>query len=366
MAFIFTMRSTPIGSMHRRDPRSAGSLPAISEDGVSFLDPRQPPPVPPRAFNRPESKQYAFGAPPGMSFNGSPPRYIHYDKSADGQSPSGETLSDRRKRGVTDSKYFVKRGGWKRLAVIVIVVISCLVGLIVGLVFGLRNRHAKSNKNVNIHGGASGTIDDPSNPAANATFPAGSYRISTYLSTLTTNCTSDPATWRCYPYFTYAQSPTQATAIFDWIITPVENSDKYSISSTENYFSFVFANASLSLMNAGADDEHYLFQISMQKPTKPVAQLGEQNVASTCYFNSTTLQGSLYTRMPKTFSPNDTNGQVEIQALTAWPYAVRIEQVAAAAQGTPTCLDPQGMSLGDFSVPDTTQECDCLYMNTGA
>lgn len=118
-------------------------------------------------------------------------------------------------------------------------------------------------------------------------------------------------------------------------------------------------------MNSGADDEHYFFQTSIQKPTKPVAQLGSQNVASTCYFNSTTFQGYLYTKMPKTFSPNDTDGTQTSMAFEAWPFAVKVEQVAAAGSGTPTCLDTAGNSLGDFSVADGTQLCDCLYMNTG-
>ncbi|PBP25876.1 hypothetical protein BUE80_DR003136 [Diplocarpon rosae] len=359
------MRSTPLGSMHRRDPQSTGSLPAISEDSVSFLYPRQAPPVPPRAFSRPEFKHFAFGVPPGMNFDGRPPPYRHHNKSADVRGSSGEKLSNLRNWRVKDNKK-VARGGWKRLAIIVVVVILCLVGLIVGLVFGLQNRKKKSNKNINDQGGASGMINGPRNPAADITFPAGSYRIDTYLSTITTNCTSNPATWRCYPYFTYAQSPSQATATFDWIITPVENSNNYTISSTQNYFSLVFANASLSLMNAGADDEHYFFQLSMQKPTKPAAQLGNQNVGSTCYFNSTTFRGSLYTKITKIFSSNDTNGQTKSLVYAAWPYAVKVQQVAAAAQGTPTCLDPQGNSLGDFSVLDTTQECSCSYINTEA
>ncbi|PBP19341.1 hypothetical protein BUE80_DR009946 [Diplocarpon rosae] len=229
MAFIFTLRSTPFGSMHRRDPQSTGSLPAISEDSVSFLYPRQPPPVPPRAFNRPEFKQFAFGVPPGMNFDGSPPPYSHYSKSADVRGSHGEMLSNPRNRRLKDNKHVVGRGGWKRFAIPATVVILCLVGLIVGLVIGLQDRNQKS--------------------------------IDTYLSTITTNFTSNPATWRCYPYFTYAQSPSQATATFDWIITPVESSNNnYTISSTDNYFSLVFSNTSLSLMNAGADDEHYFFQ----------------------------------------------------------------------------------------------------------
>ncbi|KAH7319171.1 hypothetical protein BKA65DRAFT_96090 [Rhexocercosporidium sp. MPI-PUGE-AT-0058] len=368
MAFIFTMRSTPVGSMHRRDPQSAGSLPAISEDGSSFLEPRHPPPVPPRAWNRPGHQIFGLGVPPTLNFDGNPPPYTHFDQSKEVEGPKGEKLSELR-RGLENNKHIAKRGGWKRLAIIAAVIILCIVGLVLGLVVGLRNKNKGSSSDKNGSnspaGGASGTVDPPTDPNANARFPAGSYRFDTYLDTISTNCTSNPATWRCFPYFTYATSPTQATASFDWIISPSVGSN-YTISSTPNYFSIVFTNASLSLMNAGADDEHYFFQTMMDKPTRPVAQLGSENVASTCYFNSTTFQGYLYTKMPKTFFTNDTNSSIDTNTpFAAWPYAVKVEQVASAGSGTPTCLGPAGQSLGDFSVADGTQLCDCLYLNTG-
>jgi hypothetical protein len=156
-------------------------------------------------------------------------------------------------------------------------------------------------------------------------------------------------------------------AYFDWIISPVEGTkDNYTISSTPNYFSIMFSNVSLSLQSAGNADEHYYFQTSQQKPTKPTSQLGSQNVAATCYFNQTTFQGYLYTKMAKTF-PKDGNGTDtnESQAFAAWPHAVKVEQVASSGSGTPTCLDPSGNSLGDFSVSQQGELCDCLYLNTG-
>ncbi|KAL2063580.1 hypothetical protein VTL71DRAFT_5385 [Oculimacula yallundae] len=374
MSFIFTVRSTPrssSSSMHRRDQQSAGSLPAISEDGASFLEPRQAPPVPPRAWNRPPHKNFALGSPPSLSFDGSPPPYTHFDSSEDVKGPKGEKLSDLR-RNLENNKHIAKRGGWKRFAIILAIVILCLVGLIVGLAVGLRKRHKNSSSERDRSGsgspagGASGTVNPATDPSTNATFPAGSYRIDTFLDTISTNCTSNPATWRCFPYFTYATSASQSAATFDWIISPSSGSN-YTISSTDNYFSIIFSNASLSLMNAGADDEHYFFQTMMDKPTKPVAQLGSANVASTCYFNSTTFQGYLYTKMPKTYMTNNETSSTDTTnaAFAAWPYAVKVEQVASAGSGTPTCLGPSGENLDDSSVPDTTQLCDCLYLNTG-
>ncbi|CZS95296.1 hypothetical protein WAI453_011276 [Rhynchosporium graminicola] len=370
MSFMFPVRATSgSSSMHRRDPQSAGSLPAISEDGSSFLEPRDAPPVPERAWNRPPYKNSALGTPPSLKSGGSPPPYTHFDSSKDElQAPEGDKLTQLRGR-LENNKHISKRGGWKRLAIIAAIVILCLVGLIVGLAVGLRNKHNGSSSersgSSSPNGGASGTVVAAPDSSNNATFPAGSYRFDTYLNTASANCTSNPATWRCYPYFTYATSPTQSTATFDWIISP-SIGNKYTISSTQNFFSIIFNNASLSLMNAGADDEHYFFQTMMDKPTKPVAQLGSQNVASTCFFNSTTLQGSLYTKMPKTFMVNNDTSSMDTNGpFSAWPFAVKVEQVASAGSGTPTCLGPSGENLGEFSVADTTQLCDCLYLNTG-
>lgn len=105
----------------------------------------------------------------------------------------------------------------------------------------------------------------------------------------------------------------------------------------------------------------------MQKPVIPNTQIGSTNLAATCYFNQTTFQGYLYTKMAKTYPNNGTGsaqgGQGE--AYEDWPYAVRVEQTAAAASNTPTCLGPDGQVLGDFSVSDTSEMCNCLYFNTG-
>jgi len=207
------------------------------------------------------------------------------------------------------------------------------------------------------NGGVSGT---PANSTINTTFPAGTYRIETYLSTVTTNCTSNPATWLCYPYSTYAQSPSAAAASFDWVITPT-GPNTYALSSTPNIFSIVITNASLSLQNSGTAEEHYFFSTPSNKETRPATQLGSQNVAATCEFKDTVLQGFLYTKMSKTYPSNSTS----TAPFAPWPYAVRFEQAAEAELGIPDCTDPSGQSLGDFSVTSQGQVCQCLYQNTG-
>jgi hypothetical protein len=168
----------------------------------------------------------------------------------------------------------------------------------------------------------------------------------------------------CYPYTTYAQSSSASAATFDWIISPsTDSSGNHTISSTANYFSILFANVSLSLRSVGQDDEHYFFSTEMQKTTKPLTQLSSSNLASTCYFNQTIFRGYLYTKLNATYGSSA--NATDKGAYQAWPHAVRVEQIATAAANSPTCLGPQGQSLGNFSVQDTSQECQCLYLNSG-
>ena len=132
------MRSTPVSSMHRRDPNSTSSLPPIDEDGASVASAGAPP-VPPRAWNRPAHKDLGLGVPQRLNFDGIPLAYSQFGSSGV-EGPHGEKLSDVRK-GIN---YIANRGGWRRLALIVLLAILCIVGLVVGLVVGLRNRHSSS------------------------------------------------------------------------------------------------------------------------------------------------------------------------------------------------------------------------------
>jgi hypothetical protein len=144
MSFIFTMRSTPTSSLHRRDASPGSPLPAISEDGTaSFAESRHPPPIPVRASNRPAHKHFGLGVPPRHSYD-SPPSYSHFSLDDEGERPNAEKLAAAR-QGVLNNRHIAKRGGWKRLLVIAIVIALCIVGLVVGLVIGLRNRHKNSS-----------------------------------------------------------------------------------------------------------------------------------------------------------------------------------------------------------------------------
>ncbi len=218
-------------------------------------------------------------------------------------------------------------------------------------------------------GSASETVEGGSasdNSTTNTTtFPAGSYSFSTFLDTVSTACTNNTAAWMCYPFSIYSESPSESSATFDWIISADPKTPKsYTISSTPNSLSVDFSNLPLSLLKAGQDDEHYFLQTTISKSTNPTSQLGNDNVAATCYFNSTTFQAYLYTKMEKTYLGNSTNA-TDTSAYSPWPYAVKIEQVIGAGEGTPDCVGPDGQNVGDFSVQDGTQLCDCLYLNYG-
>jgi hypothetical protein len=115
-------------------------------------------------------------------------------------------------------------------------------------------------------------------------------------------------------------------------------------------------------MKPDQEDEHYFFQLSMTKPTKPTTQLGSQNVAATCTFDDTTLQAYLYTKRKKTYPKDEPN---QVSGFELWPGAVKIEQVTGGRPGSPKCVEQSGNSLGEFGVEDGTQLCDCLWLNTG-
>jgi hypothetical protein len=208
-------------------------------------------------------------------------------------------------------------------------------------------------------------------------FPAGSYSIQTYLSTVTTNCTSNPATWRCYPYTTYATSTTASAATFSWIITgasPPTSPQTYTVSSTNNPFSVVFNPTPLTLMEANTPTEHYSFILNgMTKPVIPASQLTSSNLATTCYFNQTHLEAKLYTKTypvagTSSGSGSGSGGNAGDGSVgadwQAWPYAATVSQKASGGNDVPQCFDAMGKSVGTFTA-QMGGECSCGYQNFG-
>ncbi len=159
------------------------------------------------------------------------------------------------------------------------------------------------------------------------------------------------------------------------------NPPTYTISSTQNPFSILFSNSTLTLQDANLPTERYTFRIPMSKPVIPSSPIMSSNIATTCYFNSTVLTASLYTKMAKSYpssssSSNSTasstssstgsagggQGSTGDPVFAPWPYAASVEQVATGGNDVPECFDMQGNRVGSF-VAETGGECDCRYQN---
>lgn len=203
------------------------------------------------------------------------------------------------------------------------------------------------------------------NATINSTFPAGDYSIQTFLSSTSSDCTSNAATWRCYPYTTYTDSPTDSLTTLDWKIRAFQSnpasSPVYTVSSTNNPFSVIFSNITLITRDANTINERYVFNITMNKPVIPLTMLTSANVFTTCYYNTTNFQATLFTKTSKSLPANST-----VAAYQTWPYAVAFEQIALSGSQTPQCLDASGNTVGSFAVSTAGKTCSCNYANYGA
>lgn len=104
-------------------------LSVIAEDGVVS------PTVPEEARrSRITSRGWAFGNPPSHSFEKSPPQYSFWDVTG----PKGEKLTD-----VRNNKYIARRGGWRRICLIFLLLLSIILALAIGLGIGLRKHHSR-------------------------------------------------------------------------------------------------------------------------------------------------------------------------------------------------------------------------------
>ena len=206
-----------------------------------------------------------------------------------------------------------------------------------------------------------------------APFPAGSFAITTFLDNISTNCTSNPATWRCYPYMTYSSSQSGSLATFNWIISPNNGSNStYTISSTDNPFAIVFSNATLSLVDAGTSQERYTFSIPLQKKVSPSTAITTDNAAASCYYDNAQLEASLYTKMLNTYNATSQNSSTastgSADTFQAWPFAAEVAQTATGGANVPTCYEGVEGTNGDritngLTPQPSTDTCACEYKN---
>lgn len=164
------------------------------------------------------------------------------------------------------------------------------------------------------------TASSPSATSTPENFPLGSYSMVTFLDTVQTNCTANPATWTCNPYTTFNSDPLKAVATFNWIISS-SSPDKYKISSTENPFSISFKNEDLKIIDEGEETERYHFQLSQTKTVTPSESLTDDDDADTeCEFADTSLQAFLYTKMASTYPDTEKGHPDGNPDFPLWPF----------------------------------------------
>ncbi|KXT05635.1 hypothetical protein AC578_5565 [Pseudocercospora eumusae] len=268
------------------------------------------------------------------------------------------------------------RGGWKRLALVALAALL-LLGLVLGLALGLTVGKRKSNT----------VAPTPARPADQQPFPIGSYTMLTALKTVTTNCTSNPETFNCYPYNVYnsadSSSFSKSLTTFGWTITNTSwvyatigtgsTPDagvpaNLTISSSGSPFTVNFTDKALTYISPSSNTSsaRYTFSFDMDKAFNPPVSLTSDNTATQCFFNQTTFTGTLYLAAARNFpadqgSPSASNGK-------QWPYAVDITSSSAGGQDTPACYAYQNGALGarvttGLTPQPTSSQCLCQYQN---
>jgi hypothetical protein len=272
------------------------------------------------------------------------------------------------------------RGGWGRLvllAVVILVVVGLAIGLGVGLTVGRKNEQKNESTPTGSNSG------DTTQPELIQQLPLGQYSFSTTLRAQQTNCSSNPATWRCYPYtvFNPSDSSTQASSLstFDWIIrntsavyaasttpnTPTTGVPaNLTISSTNNPFALAFdAQELMYHADTNATSPRLTFAFALPKVVVPTSALTSSNAVTQCYFNSTVLSGTIYLTGSLGSSATSTGSN----SYQEWPYPVEITQSSPGGDGIPDCYETVDGKLGakvEGLEPEAEgDECRCEYRN---
>ncbi|KAI9692124.1 MAG: hypothetical protein M1822_006354 [Bathelium mastoideum] len=310
-------------------------------------------------------------------------------------SPASEanssSIDSERHRILAENRHIARRGGWKRLALILLLLLLTLIALGLGLGLGLSRKLHPSDSTTPSSDFASGTNSSalptatPGVPSSSPQFPLGTYSLTTYLATVNTNCTSNSATWTCFPYTTYTSNPSTALTTFNWALSMNGTTDNArEISALQDPFALNFASEPLALLDANLPTERYTLNITLPKQVSPSTALaGANGEVSTCFYNSTTLQAELYMKMAS--SNNDSSstggggnggsggedssgGGAGGASYPAWPFAVRVEQVATGGEGVPDCYEMENGVVGQrittgLESEGPASECSCVYQN---
>ena len=292
-----------------------------------------------------------------------PPPYGFVDEpieEGDGRKPvEGEKLAKLRK----EDDEGVHRPWWKRRRVVLLIVISILlVGLALGLGIGLGQKKKEQRKSAAGH--------KPDAEPEPLRFPLGSWTAGATLISAATACTSNPNTWRCYPY------KIGGATLFD--LTIANTSEVYAPNSTVessaaggvpanltvtslNPFAIPFTNQSLTYISSpdNATSARLTWTFEMAKSVMASASMGSNGATAKCLFRSAVFRGTLYLQAPRSQEPMQNGGDHE------WPYAVEIRQSARGGDGVPECRESSGGgTVGGDLVPQSSEsECDCVYRN---
>lgn len=244
---------------------------------------------------------------------------------------------------------------------VVLLVLILIFGIIaVGVGVGLGQANNNDNANLGSNGG--GVVNEDPPPIENQpVFPAGAFRISTNLRNVTTSCSNVSASWNCAPGAaqTYWEAGVNSSAITVlWKVnqnnlTEGAEGNGFAISSAGDPFALRFSNASLTLREAGGENEHWGFETRVKKRVRPWVDISGRNAAVECDYDNVELSARLFTRR----QPAEGLGGGD----DAWPGAVEVEE-RSEIEGS--CAEVRNGVLGQrVAVGTGPAECLCSYSN---
>ncbi|KAK3710489.1 hypothetical protein LTR37_010332 [Vermiconidia calcicola] len=308
-----------------------------------------------------------------------PPPYGWVPEPIEADDPENGGVADERleklRRGEPDTEKR-RRGGRKRLAIIIGIVLLVIIALAVGLGVGLTRKKQKSNNDENQ---SQRTSSDAAPPQK---FPLGEYSLVTALRSVDTTCTSNPAAWRCFP--PNGSTNTTSLASFNWVISntsstyatketaPTSNDGvpaNLTVSTRNDPFGITFADQPLTYISAPSNTStaRYTFSFTMPRTVIPSPAITADNAAAECFFNQTVFTANLYLSLPRTFPSGDLATATTLGGYEQWPYAVEITQSAVGGTDVPNCYETVDGRLGapiEGLLPQPeTAECLCSYQN---
>ncbi|KAL6877026.1 hypothetical protein J3F83DRAFT_727863 [Trichoderma novae-zelandiae] len=231
-------------------------------------------------------------------------------------------------------------GGLQRrchLVLVMAVVLVLLVGLAVGLSLGLTKSETDGH-------------DDGSRNTFLPDLPTGTFAFDPILQASSSECTSDPNTWRCL------SSEEGSLPRFSWTIT--QENALYRISSRNDPIAS-FTNIPLVILDGGEEDERLTFSFKMNVTVKPLATT--TNRAAKCTYPDTTYTATLWTKRgtQKPYS----SIQTRRAEYGSWMGLVEVAETKNAALGVPECVDARGDAVADVQARLGT--CECVYRTKG-